>query len=178
MIERASCEIRKSKSVGCACQLSGSIACSSGVSRAGWAAHSLNPIGSARNALANHADFPAMSSLKVSTTLCSLVGKPWPRTQHVFINAGCDIFDVVAHHQRRDAGRNLDVFETALQFASRLGERLAALLRRQARNLVEVLLQQPLELEEVLDALDWWRSPPAGEGCLRGAYCFVDLVTR
>ncbi len=84
----------------------------------------------------------------------------------MLVNAARDVFDVVAHHQRRDAGRDLDILDAPPQLALRLGQRLAALLRGQACNLVEVFIQQPLELEEVLDALGGRRAAPFSKGCL------------
>ena len=48
---------------------------------------------------------------------------------HQLVDARGDVLEVAAHHQRRDAGGDLDVLDAALQLAFGLGERLAALLR-------------------------------------------------
>jgi hypothetical protein len=95
----------------------------------------------------------------------------------VFVNAACDVFGVVAHHQRRDAGGDFDVLDAASQLASRLVHRFAALINRQTSDLVKVVIQQLLELEEILDALDRRRASPVGEGGLGRLGRFVHLVS-
>src|SRR5207248_11725290 len=47
---------------------------------------------------------------------------------------------------------------------------------RQTGDLVKVLIQQPLELEEILDTLDRRRASPVGEGSLSRLHRFVHLV--
>ena len=63
-------------------------------------------------------------------------------------------------HQRRDARRDLDVLDAAAQFPFGFGERLAALLGDQTRDLGEVRVEQRLELEERLNAIAGWRPSP------------------
>ena len=61
--------------------------------------------------------------------------------QHMLVDATGDVFGVVAHHQRGNARRHLDVLDAAPQLALRLRQRLAALLRRQAGDLVKVFFE-------------------------------------
>ena len=95
----------------------------------------------------------------------------------MFVNAGCDVFRVVALHQHWDAGGDFDVLDAASQLASRLVHRLAALVNRQTSDLVKVVIQQLLELEEVLDALDRRRASPIGKSGLGRLNRFAHLVS-
>ena len=54
---------------------------------------------------------------------------------HQLVDARGDVLEVAAHHQRRDAGGDLDVLDAAPQLAFGFGERLAALLRDEPRDL-------------------------------------------
>ena len=98
--------------------------------------------------------------------------------KHVFIDTTRDVFNIVAHHQRRDATRDLHVLDAALQLALRLGQRLAALLRCQTCDLVVMVLQQLLKLEKVLDAFSGRCSPPVSKGRLRGLRRLMHLFSR
>ena len=89
---------------------------------------------------------------------------------HQLVDARRDVLEVAAHHQRWDAGRDLDVLDAALQFAFRLGERLAAFLRDHPGDLAEVRIEQRLEPEERLDAIAGRRTAPG----LQRLRCGID----
>ena len=64
---------------------------------------------------------------------------------------------------RRRAARDLDALDAAAQAAARLVQRLAVLGRDDARDLVEVLFEQLLELEHRARAHDRRRLAPVGK---------------
>ena len=61
---------------------------------------------------------------------------------------GGDVFGVVALNEDRRAARDLDVLDRAPHLAARLRERLAALHRDGAGEILELLLEQHLQLEQ------------------------------
>ena len=67
----------------------------------------------------------------------------------------------------RDAAGHLDVLDRAAHLPRRVVERLAVLHRDGARQVLEVLLEQHLQLEEVLDARGRGHPPPRS-GTRRG----------
>ena len=83
---------------------------------------------------------------------------------------GGHVLEAVAHQQRRCAARHLDALDAAPHAAARLIERLAVLGRDDARDLVEVILEQLLELEHHARAGDRWRFAPVRERLGRGLH--------
>ena len=79
------------------------------------------------------------------------------------VDAARDVLEAVAHEHRRRAARDLDALDAAAQAAARFVQRLAVLGRDDARDLLEVLFEQLLELEHRLRALDRRRFAPARE---------------
>ena len=79
---------------------------------------------------------------------------------HQLVDARRDVLEVAAHHQRRNAGGDLDVLDAALQLAVGFGERLAAFVRDDARQLGVVRVEQRLQAEERLNAVAGRRAPP------------------
>ncbi len=79
---------------------------------------------------------------------------------HQLVNARRDVFGDGALHQGRNTARDFHVFDSALHLAFGLAERLAVLVGDRARQLVDVLFEQPFELEQVLHALNGRDAPP------------------
>src|SRR5262249_52781190 len=69
----------------------------------------------------------------------------------------------LAHHQRRDPGRVLDVLDAPAKVVPGLRERLAVLARADRGDLLLVLFEEGLPLEEETGTLDGRRSAPGGE---------------
>src|SRR6266545_3519506 len=69
----------------------------------------------------------------------------------------------------------LDVLDAAAERSARFVYGLAVLLRDDARDLLEVFLEERLELEEVPGALHHRRLAPFRKGFARGAHRFADF---
>jgi hypothetical protein len=88
------------------------------------------------------------------------------------------VLQPIAHHQRGDASRHLDVLDGALDRAARVGQRLAVLRGNGARELLGVAHHQIPQREQVLRAIQRWRIAPGGEGALCRMGRAVDLLRR
>ena len=86
---------------------------------------------------------------------------------HDLVDAGGDVFGVVALNQDGRAARHVDVLDGAAHLAARFGERLAAFERDGPGDLVEVPLEQILELEQELHAVGDRRPAPGGKRAAR-----------
>ena len=95
---------------------------------------------------------------------------------HDFVDAGGDVFGVVALDQNGRAARDVDVLDGAAHLAARFGERLAAFQRDGPRDVVEMPLEQILELEQELDAIGDRRPAPRGKRAARGVDGLADLA--
>ena len=85
------------------------------------------------------------------------------------------VLEVVAAHVGRDGGGRLDRLDGAQRLAARLGDRLAVLLGRQARELLRVPVHHLAQLEHVAAAHDRRGPAPGVEGVLRRLDGLVDL---
>ena len=85
------------------------------------------------------------------------------------VDLGADIAAVLALEQMRNAAGEIDDVDAAGKFAERVGVRLAVLLRDRAGDRVGVTIQQLLEAEHVLDALERRRGAPAAAAVLAAA---------
>ena len=97
---------------------------------------------------------------------------------HHLVDAGCDVLGVVALDHRRGAARHLDVLDGAAHLAARFDQRLAGLHRDGAREVLDVLLEQRLQLEQILDALADRNPPPCRESAGRGPRRLLDFRGR
>src|SRR5271154_3578283 len=70
-----------------------------------------------------------------------------------FVDAWSDVFQVVALHHHGNAAGDLDIFDASAQFCFRFAKGLAVFKSDQAREFVEMLFKQILQLEEILHAL-------------------------
>ncbi len=96
-------------------------------------------------------------------------------TDHYFVNATGDVFEVVTLHHHGDAAGDFDVLDPAAHFGFGFGEGLAIFLRDDAGDVVNMLFEQHLQLEEWLDAVFGRRVAPLGEGCGGGFYGLIDF---
>jgi hypothetical protein len=94
----------------------------------------------------------------------------------VAVDAGRDVLEAEALHQRGRAAGHLDALDAAADAAARFVERLAMLGRHRARELLEMLLAQLLELVEHLDAGVHRRVAPARKRLSRRRHCGVDVT--
>ena len=97
---------------------------------------------------------------------------------HMLVDAAGDIFDVGALHQRGNAAGHLDVLDRAAQLGLGLGQRFAAFVGGDARDLVDMLFQQILELEHILNSIGRRRASPAVPRGMRRLHGAIDLVAR
>ena len=84
----------------------------------------------------------------------------------VDVDAGRHVLAVLALHEVRDAGRELDDLEAAGDLAHRIREHLAVLRREDARELFRALVEQLAEPEDDPLALREGGVRPGGEGGL------------
>ena len=92
------------------------------------------------------------------------------------VDAGGDVLQRLAHHERGNPAGVLDVLDAAAHGPARLIERLAVLAGDRGGDLLEVLLHQVLQLEEVARAHHWWDFAPLEERGLRRRDGFVDCA--
>src|SRR5262249_28189201 len=96
----------------------------------------------------------------------------------VAVDAGGDVLEAGALHQRRRAAGDLDALDAAADAAARFVEGLAVLGGHGARQLVEVLLAELLEPVERLGAGVDRRVAPRRKRLRRGLDGGVDVFTR
>ena len=89
------------------------------------------------------------------------------------IDAAREIFERVAHQQRRDAAGVFDVLDPAIHAAARFGKRLAMFARDALADAIEVFLHQLPVAEEQTRALDRRRVAPGRKSVGRGFDGFV-----
>src|SRR6516162_7539407 len=80
-----------------------------------------------------------------------------------FVDAGGDVFKVVALHHRGNAASDFDIFDASAQLGLGLGEGLPVLESDDAGKFVDAVFEKGLELEEILNALAGGSSAPGGE---------------
>ena len=88
------------------------------------------------------------------------------------VDSGGDVFESRSHHQGGDAARVLYVLDPAPNLASRFGHGLAVLPSEVLGEIIEMLLEEPLQAEQDPGPFDGWGFAPAGErvfGCADGA---------
>jgi hypothetical protein len=91
------------------------------------------------------------------------------------VDTGSRVLDVPGLHERGDPTGRLDVLDATPELARCLPERLSVLLDEQFGELCLVLLEQPLELEQRLDALLDGTTAPVLEGSPCGRDGLVDV---
>ena len=96
-------------------------------------------------------------------------------TDDLAVDAGRDVLQAVAHHQRRRPAGDLHALDAPAHAAARLVEGLAVLAGDGRGELLEVLLEQLPEAEEESGANDRRRVSPGGEGLLRRGDGGVEL---
>ena len=94
---------------------------------------------------------------------------------HVTVDAGRDVLEAEALHQRRRAARHFDALDAATHAAARLVEGLAMFGGDDARHLLEMFLEQRLEPVEHLRACVDRRIPPGRERLGRGLHRRVNV---
>jgi hypothetical protein len=72
---------------------------------------------------------------------------------HRFVDATRHILKVVTLHHHGNAASNLDILDSAAHLCLRLCERLPIFLGDNARNVIEVIFEQHLQLEERLNSV-------------------------
>ena len=87
-----------------------------------------------------------------------------------FVDAGGDVGREVAHLQRGNPGRDLDVFQGSDQLAARFFQRLAVLDGDGAGQVLELLLDEVVQPEEQAAALHGRRGPPGVERIVGGSH--------
>ena len=94
------------------------------------------------------------------------------------VDVGRDVLEVAALHRRRHGGGALDHLDRAADLGERVGQRLAHVLRDQARDALLVLDQRLAQREHAARALDRRRAAPGREGLLRGAHGGIEIGRR
>ncbi len=87
---------------------------------------------------------------------------------HDFVDAGGDIFEVVALHESGDAAGDFDVFDTSGEFGGGFGEGFAVFLHEDAGDGIGVFEEEGAETKKILDAFLGRGAAPGGEGGGRG----------
>jgi hypothetical protein len=82
---------------------------------------------------------------------------------HHFIDAPCDVFQVVALHHHRNAASDFDVFDGAAKFGFGFGQSLAVFDGDQAAQLIDVFFEQHFQFEERLNAVFGRCAAPVGK---------------
>ena len=94
---------------------------------------------------------------------------------HHLVDAAGNVFEVVALHHHRNAAGDFDVLDGAAHLGFGFGEGLAVFLGDDARDVVDVIFEQHLQLEQRLDAVFGRSAAPFGEGGGGGFDCLIDF---
>ena len=96
----------------------------------------------------------------------------------MLVDAGGNVFTVVALHEHGHAAGGLDVLDGALHLAFALAKNLAAFIGDAKSKIIEIGLHKALQFEERLDAIDDRGATPLDEGARGGFGGLIDLFGR